>query len=273
MTVEYGSFSYIVSIMIPILFFFLISHVLRKFSHKVARCVVFSIMIINVAQHLLKTILYTHLNLSGFTVYSTAYNMCALLILLSPIAYFVKLRPLRDFVFLLGTFAGLIAIAIPYWSIGKPPTDPDFLRSLFCHSLLFLSSSLSLAIGLHRPTKRSFLFIGLYVLIALGIIALNNTVSILLGIYPGITTDNMSLSDALYATNSVWMYGPPESFSWLISVLKAVFPDRLILMPNGRCVPILWYALPMYLVATVIAYPICLFVIWYQQKFTKIQKP
>ena len=228
-------------------------------------------MIINVLQHILKTIIYNHLGLEGFTAYSTAYNMCALLILLSPIAYFVKLRPLRDFVFLLGAFAGLIAIAIPYWSIGKPATDPDFLRSLFCHTLLFLSSSLTLSLGYHSPNKKTFLFMGVYVLGALGVIVLNNTLAILLGIYPGITTDKMPLADALYATNSVWMFGPPESFSWVVSALKAVFPDRLVVFANGCPIPVLWYALPMYLISTLLALPVCRAVLWYQQKFTKTE--
>ena len=269
MTVEYGSLSYIVSLLIPILLFAVFVRILRRFSKKAAGRVIFSIMILNVAQHLLKTILYSHLGLSGFTAYSTAYNMCALLILLSPIAYFVKFRPLCDFVYLVGSFAGLIAIAIPYWSIGKPPTDPDFLRSLFCHTLLFLSSSLSLALGLHRPTKRTYLFMGVYVLAALGLIVLNNMVCLYLGLYPGIDTDTTSLFDALYVTNSVWMFGPPESFSWLVKALKVIFPDRLVVLQSGRCIPVLWYALPMYLAATAISFPICKLVILYQQKFTK----
>ena len=269
MTVEYGSLSYIVSLLIPLLLFAVLVRVLRRISEKTAGRVIFSIMILNLAQHLLKTILYNHLGLSGFTAYNTVYNMCALLIILSPIAYLVKFAPLRDFVYLLGSFAGLVAIAIPYWSIGKPPTDPDFLRSLFCHTLLFLSSSLSLALGLHRPSKRSWLFIGAYVLFALGVIVLNNTLCLKLDLYPGISADKLTFRDALYATNSVWMFGPPESFSWVVSLLKTILPDRLVVLKSGRCIPVLWYALPMYLAATAISFPICKLVSWYQQKFTK----
>ena len=269
MVVEYGSFAYILSLILPIALCALLFFVLKNRSEKVQKTVILSIMIVNVLQHLFKTPLYPHLGLSEFSALSTAYNMCALLILLSPVAFFVKFPPLCDFIYLIGIFAGILAVAIPYWSIGKPAWDPDFLRSLFCHTLLFLSSGLTVLLGLHKPTRKTFWFIGVEFLVALGIIVANNCIVLLLDIYPGVSTANMSFVDALYATNSVWMFGPAPSFSWVVSLAKWLFPDFLVVFADGRCVPVLWYAVPLYLLITLISYPICRFFIWYQKSHIK----
>lgn len=269
MIVRYGSPAYILSLILPIALCALLFFVLRRRSERTQRAVILSIMIVNVLQHLLKTLIYPHLNLAGFSALSMAYNMCALLILLSPVAFFVKFSPLRDFIYLIGMFAGILAVAIPYWSIGKPAWDPDFLRSLFCHTLLFLSSGLTVLLGLHKPTRKTFWFIGVEFIFALGIIVLNNCLALALDIYPGVSTADMSFTDALYATNSVWMFGPPESFSWVVSLAKWILPDFLVVLSDGRCVPVLWYSIPLYVLLTIISYPICRFFIWYQERFAK----
>ncbi len=244
MIVNYGSPAYFLFIFMALALAFVMFLLLRRRPMRVKRRVILALMLLNVFQHLFKSVLYPHLGISGFTALSTAYNMCALLILISPIALLFKIPHLRDLVFPIGTVAGIIAIAVPYWSIGKPATDPDYIRSFICHALLFTTSVLPLLFGIHTPRRRRAWCLGLSFIGAIILILLNDAVCVLIGIYPGIPSYS-NVYYALSVINPLWSFGPPPEFAFLRPLFD--FFGGL---------PVVWYALPMYIGITLLAYPI-----------------
>jgi len=257
MTVKYGSLAHILSILLALALCAALFFLLRGKSRKIQLSVIYAIMALNIFQHLFKSIIYPQYAGLGFTSLNTAYNMCATLILISPLAMLINFKPLKNFVFYIGSVAGMIAIAVPYWSIGKSAGDPDFIRSFICHAMLFVSSMLPLLLKIHVPSYKCAFELGIGFLLTLMLITANDAVCILLGIYPGV--EGMTLADALYRISPVWSFGPPEEFAWVIRIVDVFSPD--VFVGNGGktpLVPILWYAIPVYIGITLIALPICI---------------
>ena len=255
MIVNYGSLAHIISVLLALAIcaaFFLF---LRGKSRKIQISVIYSIMALNIFQHLFKSYIYPQYAGLGFTSLNTAYNMCATLILISPLAMLIHRRPIKNFVFYIGSVAGMIAIVIPYWSIGKPASDPDFIRSFICHAMLFLSSMLPLLLGIHKPKYKCAFELGVGFLAVIGIIIFNDVLCLIAGIYPGV--EGMTVLDALYRISPVWSFGPPEEFSWVLTLADAVLPSAWTGHGGiSRPIPVLWYAIPLYIGITLIALPI-----------------
>lgn len=256
MKIYYGSLAHIIYIVTALLVAFGIFLIIRKKSENTKKWVILSIMLINTAQHLLKSVVYPQYWGLGFTALSTAYNMCALLILASPFALLLKSKILKSFIFYVGTSAGFLALLVPYWNIGDYMFDFEVIRFFICHLFLFTSSLLPLLTGLHKPSYKFFPFVGACFFLSLGVILLNDTLCVLFGIYPGV--EHLSLADAMKAINPVWSFGPPEVFSWLLNLAKVFSPDAWVANNSaGAPLPILWYFIPAYIIITLIAFPIC----------------
>ena len=243
----YGSPFYIFSLMLPVFFTVLLRWTLRRCSEKIRRHAVLVLMLINTAQHLLKPWIYPHFAGTGFSALTSAYNMCAAVILISPLVLLWGNRFFRNFVFM-GFTAGIIAIAVPYWFIGMEVSRLgwEYLRFFLCHALLFTTSMLTRLCGLHKPSYREFWQPGLAFLLALGLILLNNVVFITLGLYPGV--EGLGLYEALCHVNPCMMMGPSQDTLWLTDLMKYFTPGIFLgENPAGAFAPILWYALPLYL--------------------------
>ena len=256
MKIYYGSAAYFIYIAAALIFCATLYIILRGKSQKIQKYVILGIMLANVAQHLLKSFIYPGYAGLGFSAFNTAYNMCAALILVSPIALMLNFRLLRDFVFYAGSFAGLVAIVIPYWHIGADALDSEAVRSFICHALLFATSVLPLLLGLHKPSYKCFYKMGPVFLIFLCAITLNDLLCIVIGIYPGLS--NMPVIDALYAANPVWAFGPPDNFLFVLDIARVFSPNAWVSFGDGgRCLPVLWYAIPLCLFITVAAFFVC----------------
>ena len=255
LTINYFSLAHIMYIALALGFVLLLWFLLRKKDVKIQRATVLVLMLLNVIQHLFKMNIYPQYG-GGFSALCTAYNMCATLILISPIAYFSKSAILRDFVFYVGSAAGIVAILVPYWHIGMSAFTWDVYRFFICHALLFASSLLPLLFRHHKPSWRCFWRIGLCFFAAICLIIVNDIVFIALGIYQPFTFEK--LYEGLVSANPCWSFGPPEAFSFLKDMAKIFSPDVFVgANPSGHIVPILWYFIPVYLGITLLAFPVC----------------
>ncbi len=225
--------------------------IFRRKSFFAQRIAVLSLVVINVIQHIFKLEIYPMYS-GGFDAICTAYNMCALLILLSPFAHFIKLAPLRDFVYYIGTSAGIVALLIPYWNVGEDAFTWEFFRFFFCHAVLLLSSVLPLLFGHHKPSWRRFPFVGLAFFAGIGIILLNDVIAIKLGIFGTLSAEN--LYESLATANPIWSFGPPEGFSFVLDIVDVFTPDFLLGKNGGRLVPVLWYMIPFYLGISIVSF-------------------
>lgn len=233
MLLFYGSIPHIFSLTLAFFVVFLLYLSIRRRNHEQKRAVVFAIAAVNLFQHLFKSFVWPHLYGNGFGHVNTAYNVCAFLILLSPVALILPFSALKDFVIVVGSAAGALPLLVPTWFVGRSILEWEFVRCWVCHVLLLASSLLSSL--LHTPSKRSAPFCGVFFLGMLGFVLLDLVLCVEIG-WIGTRDD---VYGSLLAHNPFMAVAP---FEWV--------PDAVVFKWHGRAIPILWYALPVYLVVS-----------------------
>ena len=251
MILQYGNFAYFFYPLLSAVFVAGAYFLLRRRPLAVRKGVVLALMLINLLQHFFKPFLYPQYRGQEFNVLLvTAYNLCAFLIIASPVVLLFKSAAWKDFIALFGTFAGIVSMAIPHWFIGKPFWTWDVFRYYFCHALLFASSLLTLLLGLHRLRWRNFwkmpfLFFLTLILVCFDFVAV--------AYFRG-TQD--SLAAMLDAYNPCWFFHPVEQFDFIVPVIDFFTPDLFMGDPaTGKpYTPLLWYFIPMYLLIALLSF-------------------
>ena len=243
----FGSPFYIASLAALPILAGLIFAVLRRRGKKTQRNIVLRLMLINTAQHFFKPLIYPQYWGTGFSSIVSAYNMCAVLIISSPFVLLWGGKFAKNFVFFVGSVAGIAAVAVPFWYIGMDVSELgwDYARFYICHALLFITSLQPLLLGLHRPRWQDFWQVGLGFFLALGVIVVNDCVFIRLGLYPG--TDAADIYGSLLNLNPCGVMAPPEGLPWLADIVGFFTPECF------RGMPFFWYAIPLYLGISLIA--------------------
>lgn len=250
MIIQIGSFAWFLALLIAIGFTVGTYFLLRRRSERVQKAVIYVLVLVNVFQHLFKHLIWTPSVEDSFGVINTVYNMCSFLIVASAIVYFTH-GAWRDFITYVGTVAGMIAMVVPYWLLGSNLFDLGVLRFYFCHTLLFVTSLLPALLGHHKIKLRNFYKIGLCFLAALGIIFVDQILTRYL--FQNLI-DPAKLYDALIQANEVWMFYPPSEFPSLVRLITFFTPDIFLPQGDRGYTPILWYAIPLYLGITLLAY-------------------
>lgn len=216
---------------------------LRNRSQRTKWIVIAVITWVNVAQHLLKSVLYPHLWGTGFSFLNTANNVCAFLVLLMPFMGRWGSQAQKDFIYTTGFAAGLSAMLFPACFVNQTLPGWELFRFYFCHGLLLYSAALPLLLGIHRISWKSWYKFAPQFVLMLALVLLDNILCIYMGITPGATPENMNL--VLWGQNPLWMMGPPEGFEWMAALLEPFTPD--VFLRAGHYVPILWYAWPLFI--------------------------
>lgn len=244
----FGSPLYIILLLIPFAAVAVLRLALCKRSDKTTEIVILVLMLFNVLQHIFKHYLYPQYRGREFSIYATAYNMCSVLILIGPLVLKWGNRFFKNFLYFVGSAAGIGAISFPFWFFGVPAEELgwDFVRFYLCHLLLFVTSVLPLVQGLHRPERREFWQIGAGFLLALCVILINDVIFVSMGYsFYNIEGD---IYTQLNQSNPCMLMGPKAGFAWLSGFLECFsLPVFLGQNPAGCYAPILWYALPVYL--------------------------
>jgi uncharacterized membrane protein YwaF len=243
----FGSPFYIGSLVLLVVLAGLVWAALRRRSTKCKRTVVLILMLLNIAQHFLKPLIYPQYWGTGFSSIVSAYNMCAVLIISSPFVLLWGGKFAKNFVYFTGSVAGIAAVAVPFWYIGMDVSELgwDYARFYICHALLFITSLMPLVLGLYRPRWQEFWQVGLGFFLALGVILVNDVIFVRLGLYPG--TDSADLYGSLVKLNPCGVMAPPEGLPWLEGIVGLFTPACF------RGIPFLWYAIPLYLGVSFIA--------------------
>ena len=251
MIMQYGNFAYFFYPILVIAFTVGMYFLLRKRSERTKKYVLLAMMLVNLLQHFLKKFIWPMYWGTDFDVrISTAYNLCAFLIIIAPFVLLGKNKLWKDFLVLFGTNAGVMTMAVPYWYIGQTIWQWDVFRYYFCHGLLSSSSLLIALLGLHKPDWRNFWKIPFLFFLSLVLVCFNDLV---LAVARG-TQDG--LFDLLYAYNPCWLFHPIEEFSFIIPVIDFFTPDVFMgdLATGEPFTPLLWYFIPMYLLIAVLAF-------------------
>lgn len=249
MTFEYGNFFYFFYLFLVFAFTATTGILLRKKSDRTKKTVIFILAVLNVFQHFFKQFLYPHLWGHGFDYMNTVYNVCSFLIVATPIVFFSKSDSWKDFITYAGSSAGLITMLVPYWYVGGSPFRSEILQFYVYHGLLFATSLLPVITGLHKLSWRNFWKIGLLFYLSNILVLFNNfTVVVMEG-----KAENMYA--ILREQNPLWMFSPPDNpgFAFFSDIVK-IFSPKIFYNPEaGVCVPILWSAVPLYLLLTVLS--------------------
>ncbi len=252
MLINYGSFMYCVYIGAPILLCIMMYLFLRDKSEFMKKSVVFILAVLNFMQHICKGRIYPQYNGSSDIYLSTAYNVCAFLILVSPLIILFGGTVLKHFIGYAGSFAGMIAMLVPYWFVGKSAFSWEVYRFYICHGLLFASSFLPCILGMYELKFKNCFKIAPLFFFALALILFNNAFLIKSGNFPG--KDPSRVFEELSNNNPAWSMHPSESFAEIGNLIERLsIPFLCGKNSLGIYIPILWYAIPLYIAITLFA--------------------
>ena len=256
MLINYGSIMYFAYIFASIAVCAILYFLIKNRSNGCKKTVVLLVALANFAQHIFKGQIYPQYQ-NNFSIYlSTAYNICAFLILTSPFIILFGNDLLKNFITYVGSFAGMLAMLVPYWFIGKSAFGWEVYRFYICHGLLFVSSILPALVGLHTLKWKHCWKIGFLFFVMLALILANDGILIKWGIYPASNPEDVFAS--LSAINPGWSMHPTAGFDWLLDIIALFTPSFLLgNNPWNIYIPILWYAIPLYLGITCITHLIC----------------
>ena len=254
MIIRYGNITHILTILFALSTVVGLVFLLKNKSDKVKKIVILSILFFNLFQHVFKCIVWPQYYGKGFGEINTAYNMCAFLIIVSPFIFLTKVKVLKDFIFYIGTTAGIIAISVPYWFIGQTIFTFEYLRFYICHLSLFVGSMLPVLLGLHRISLKNTWKIAFIALGALLIVLANGLIFSFIN-HPN---DLSSALNSFYSKNPVWALHPTSGFEGVTKVIELFTPKIFLGGDDKNYVPILWYIIPMYILITIPSLLVCL---------------
>ena len=223
--------------------------ILKDKSDVTKKAAVLALSVLNMLQHLLKPYIYPQYFGEGFGARSTAYNMCALLILISPIVWLIGSELWKNFLFYIGSIAGLSSILVTYW-LAEPVEEQ--IRFVICHALLFATSFLPLLLGIFRVNYRKFWKLPFLFYACLMVLIINNTITFTMGIAGD--TGSLTLFEFLYRENPCLAMHPPSDYPFVLSLVKIFTPDVFLGAKGGVETPILWMAIPLFLLITVVGF-------------------
>lgn len=244
MTIRYGSFAYFLYIFIALGITAGLYFLLRKRSEKAKKITVFSLMLVNALQHFFKFLIWPHLWNSEFGLVNTVYNMCAFLIVVSPIIFLIGGDAWKNFITYVGSVAGMIAMVVPHWFVGLPAFSWEAIRFYFCHTFLFLTSILPALLGIYKINYRTCWKLPFLFFLGMVIIVFNDVICTSLGFLDG----KDDLYGTLYSLNSVFIMHPPEAFPIMGKICAVFTPEA------WESVPLLWLAIPMYLLISIASF-------------------
>lgn len=228
---------------IPLLLLMLLYFLFRNRSKKIKKLIVFLVAFVNMLQHLFKPYIYPQYFGESFSARCTAYNMCALLILISPIVLLIGSELWKNFLFYVGSIAGASSILVTYWLASSVEEQ---IRFVICHGLLFVSSFLPMLFGLYKINYRKFWKLPFVFFTCLMILIVNNIVNFILGIVGDV--GSMTLDEFLIRENPCWSMGPPADYPFVLELIKPFTPEIFLGGSEGVFTPIMWYAFPMIII-------------------------
>lgn len=247
---RYGSLSYVITILIPIILVVLFYFLFKKTSIKFKKNFILFFMGINFFQHFLKMYFWYPLYHGRVELLEITFcNICATSIILSPIIFLSKNKYFKDAIFYFGTFGGIGSLIVPYYLIDKSVFSWDYIRFFTCHAILFVTSVLTILWGLHHIELNRCWSTGLIFILFETIVFVDNLVI-------GYLTNGFDILKSymtFYNSNPLWISHPPipEDAAGAIFVFFKL--DFLIYNPDKTYIPVLYSAAPLYIVITMVS--------------------
>jgi len=228
------------------------SKVKQEYVHKF---IVF-LLFLNFALHFLKIFLPSYFGDLPFSLKKVSPdNICAVSVIFFPFMYLWGGDKFKDYMFYLGIVSGFGVYLIPSsydgYIINNAESVIEIARFYFCHMPLVIAPLAMVASGLHKLNHRRVIFTPLIFLGVLTLVGLNEVFLKLSGI------TNASWQDVFSNNyrNGALVFGPMSvldtslgRFYWLIlPIFKYIWPGTT----NIYYVPVLWLALPTFVIMSI----------------------
>lgn len=254
-----GSVQQYLSILILVIFIIAMHFVFVKRSHKTKHIVIIVMLFIAFALHFLKPLynspsLYDGTyTLKKYFVYQISLeSICAVSVVLFPFLYLFGCRFWKNGYIILGIFSGGILFLFPtearFFHLEYERDGIygilNMLRFYIQHAIIITAPILTLSYGMYQMKWKEVWQPGIYLLIVLAIICLNQV--ILNRIYP----EEYLLIDpnTKEALKNQFQWEMPAEFGFM----KFLMPE-VIFKPNGHWIPIFYAIIPVMLLMSFIA--------------------
>lgn len=247
---DYGYPIYFILMAGAAAFVLVLFFVLKNRSKRTKSAAVIFLAAINFILHVFKLYIFPHYTPSAENAYMcTAYTTCALIILTAPFILAFGGKALKDFLFVVGTVAGVFALVFPYSviyfsSVGN--LSPwEIVRYYANHYLIIASCFLPVALGVHKPSYRNLLKLPVIFLLYHITVFANDCILICAG-YMG-DFDGSTLYEGLLYWNpsrGITLTDTSEAVLGVMqSVINALTPDIFLENIDGEAFmwPMLYY--------------------------------
>ena len=239
---------HLIYMLIPLAVTGILFLIFRTRSQNTKRTVVLAVSLLNTLQHILKPYIYPQYGGMSIGAPSTAYNMCALLILIAPIVLLVGSELWQNFMFYIGSIAGYSSILVTYW-LDSPMEEQ--VRFVICHGLLFVSSFLPLLFGIYKVNYRKCWRLPFVFYTCLMIQIITNMINFQLGIVGDV--GDITMYEYIVRENPCWAMCPPQDYGFILDLVSPLTPS--VFLDNGSgYTPILWYGVPMFILITAVGF-------------------
>ncbi len=187
---------------------------------------------------------------------STAENLCAFLIMVSPFVYKYGNKYMKDYLFYIGSISSILVMIIPTGAIGLDLSQAENLLEVFrfyiCHIPLLIVGYLMVDNGFHELNYHRLIALPFMFLLVEGILVLNGIIlnAILYHLPWG-----LFLSRGCELINSSLPFGPTPGMDKILSPIYPYLIPYLMTYRVGeeiRFVPILYLTIPLILATAIL---------------------
>lgn len=244
----YFSLGHILSIVVPILLIGIFYIMFADSSKRVQRAFIYTLMIINVIQHIFKAWVWFPLYHGKFEIGDSFFcNICGSLIILSPFIFMSKSRALKDSLFLLGNLCSAVSIWFITVSYGINTLSVAYLRYFTCHCILMITSTLPVAFGLHDLKVKNCWVVGI-LFIAVEMLVFANDLII---VASKNNWDWLYSYNAFYKENPLFIAHASDIHVFDHTFMEGKMIKYVIDDGTYKYIPILWSAPVIYIFLTI----------------------
>lgn len=247
---DYGYPIYFILMAGAAAFVLVLFFLLKNRSIRTKSAAVLFLAALNFILHVFKLYIFPHYTPSADNAYMcTAYTTCALIILTAPFILAFGGKALKDFLFVVGTVAGVFALVFPHSvisaSLAGNLSPWEIVRYYANHYLIIASSFLPVALGVHKLNYHNFFKIPVIFLLYHITVFANDCILICAG-YMG-DYDGYTLYEGLLYWNPSRGITLTDTSETVLNAMKAIItaltPDIFLENIDGESFmwPVLYY--------------------------------